>query len=88
MGLSDQDVEMLAWANDSWVTHYALLGMSYHIEHHEKAAKHYQKIGYSDAGPKMPYGYFVMNLWVKVNNRSYQKMANRELQRYAAAMTQ
>jgi alkane 1-monooxygenase len=81
-GLSDQASSSIAWINDSWLTHYALLGMSSHVEHHEHADKHYQEIGFSELGPKMPYGYFVMNLWVKLGNRSYQKMANRELDRY------
>lgn len=86
-GLGGQAHKALAWVNDSWLTHYALLGMSYHIEHHEQAAQHYQDIGYSEEGPKMPYGYFVMNLWVKLDNRSYQKMANRELERYASTQS-
>lgn len=73
----------IAWVNDSWLTYYVLLGMSYHVSHHEDANKHYQAITYVKHGPKMPYGYFVMNLWVKVNNRSYQKMALRELARFS-----
>jgi alkane 1-monooxygenase len=30
----------------------------------------------------MPYGYLVMNLWVKLHNASYQRMAKRELVRF------
>lgn len=86
-GLRQRAPHVLAWVNDSWVTHYALLGMSYHIEHHEHATTHYQDIGYSDQGPIMPYGYFVTNLWVKLNNRSYQEITKRELQRYTNSVS-
>lgn len=84
-GLRSKAHSALAWVNDSWLTHYALLGLSNHVEHHEHAVTHYQDIAYSEQGPKMPYGYFVMNLWVKLHNPSYQKMAARELERYAQA---
>ncbi|WP_246246912.1 fatty acid desaturase [Candidatus Methylobacter favarea] len=70
------------WVNNSWLTSYALIGLSNHIGHHQNEKKHFYEIAYSDQGPKMPYGYFIMNLWVKLNNDSYQKMAMRELQHY------
>ncbi len=72
--------DMFAWVNDSLVSHYALLGLTYHIDHHHHAARHFQNLRYSDQGPKMPYGYFVMNLWVKLNNDAYQKAALQELE--------
>jgi alkane 1-monooxygenase len=70
------------WVNNSQISRYALIGLSHHIGHHENEHQHFQVIAYSDQGPKMPYGYFVMNLWVKLNNSAYQKMAERELQQY------
>ncbi len=70
------------WVSNSPITRYALIGLSHHIGHHENDQKHFHEIIYSDQGPKMPYGYFVMNFWVKLNNASYQKMAVRELQHY------
>jgi len=70
------------WVSNSWLTRYALIGLSCHIEHHEDENKHFHEINFSEQGPKMPYGYFVMNLWVKLNNVSYQKMALSELERY------
>lgn len=72
----------LAWVNDSWVTRNALLNLSCHIDHHRSAAKHFQQLHYSGHGPKMPQGYFVTNLWVKLHNRSYRKKAIRELKNY------
>ncbi len=70
------------WVTDSWVTRYALIGLSNHIGHHQNETRHFHEIAYSDQGPKLPYGYFVMNLWVKLNNASFQKMAMRELKHF------
>jgi len=71
------------WVTNSWLTRYLLIGLSHHIGHHQDENKPYYEISYSDAGPKMPYGYLVMNLWIKLNNASYQKMAVSELQRFS-----
>lgn len=70
------------WVTDSWVTRYALIGLSNHIGHHQNETRHFHEIAYSDQGPKLPYGYFVMNLWVKLDNASFQKMAMRELKHF------
>ena len=73
------------WVSPSWVSRYALIGLSHHIGHHKDEHKHYHEIAYSSEGPHLPYGYFVMNLWVKLDNASYQKMAVRELEKYRAS---
>ena len=70
------------WVSTSPVSRYALIGLSHHIGHHEDEDRHFHEIAYSGHGPKLPYGYFVMNLWVKLNNASYQKMAVHELKRF------
>jgi alkane 1-monooxygenase len=70
------------WVTDSWMTRYALIGLSNHIGHHENETRHFYEIAYSEQGPKLPYGYFVMNLWVKLNNASFQRMALRQLKLY------
>lgn len=62
----------LAWVNQSSVTEYALLGLANHIEHHKNASTAFYQTAYSKHGPRMPYGYFVTNLWVKLNNASYR----------------
>ncbi|MEC4749191.1 fatty acid desaturase [Methylomicrobium sp. Wu6] len=67
------------WVTTSWLSRYALIGLSNHIGHHQNAASRYHEIAFSERGPKMPYGYFVMNLWVKLHNASYRKMAEKEL---------
>ncbi|MCK4842839.1 MAG: fatty acid desaturase [Methylococcales bacterium] len=63
----------LAWVNQSSFTEYALVGLSNHIGHHQNSATPFYKIEYSEQGPKMPYGYFVSNLWVKLNNKSFRR---------------
>jgi alkane 1-monooxygenase len=70
------------WVSHSSLSRYALIGLPHHIGHHEDENKHFHEIAYSELGPILPYGYFVMNLWVKLNNASYQKMAVRELEKF------
>lgn len=70
------------WVCHSWITLYSLIGLSNHIGHHRDENQPFYAIAYSDQGPTMPYGYFVMNLWSKLDNASYQKMAVAELERF------
>ena len=74
----------LAWVNQSSLTEYALVGLSNHIAHHQNSATSFQQTPYSEQGPKMPYGYFVTNLWVKLNNESYRRTSARILKDYSA----
>jgi len=72
----------LAWVNQSGFTEYALVGLSNHIGHHQSAGIPFQEIPYSEQGPKMPYGYFVTNLWVKLNNSLYCRVSADILKNY------
>ena len=72
----------LAWVNQSSVTEYALIGLSRHIGHHQNAATSFYETPYSDQGPTMPYGYFVTNLWVKLDNNSYRRVSAGILKNY------
>ncbi len=82
-GLEDgQFGNTYGWVCPSWISRYALIGLSHHIGHHQDENSRFYEIPYSDQGPMLPYGYFVMNLWVKLFNDSYQKMAVRELEKY------
>ncbi|NOQ34669.1 MAG: fatty acid desaturase, partial [Methylococcaceae bacterium] len=72
----------LAWVNQSSFTEYALIGLSNHISHHQSAVTSYHKLPYSELGAKMPYGYFVTNLWVKWNNDSYRQVSSTILKNY------
>lgn len=85
-GLQDKRyARSFGWVSDSAISRFALIGLSHHIGHHENEQTPFYRIAYSDQGPKMPYGYFVMNLWVKLNNDSYRRMAIGELERYRTA---
>lgn len=82
-GLKQTDTDnTLAWVNQSSITEYALIGLSRHIGHHQNAAISFHEIPYSEQGPLMPYGYFVTNLWVKLNNQSYRSTSARILKNY------
>lgn len=82
-GLEDgQFGNSYGWVSPSWISRYALIGLSHHIGHHQDENSRYYEIPYSNQGPVLPYGYFVMNLWVKLFNDSFQKMAVAELNRY------
>ncbi len=70
--------------NQSSLTEYALVGLSNHIAHHQNSTTSFQQTPYSEQGPKMPYGYFVTNLWVKLNNESYRRTSARILKDYSA----
>jgi alkane 1-monooxygenase len=78
--------DTFGWVSHSSLSLYTLIGLSHHIGHHEDENKHFHEIAFSEQGPIMPYGYFVMNLWVKLNNASYQKMAVRELEKYRGSL--
>ncbi len=73
---------ILAWVNQSCFTEYALIGLSNHIGHHQNAGIPFYQIPFADDGPKMPYGYFVTNLWVKLNNSSYRRASEKILQQF------
>ncbi len=66
---------ILAWSNDSAFSHYALLGLPNHIAHHQSARTAFYQNDCSSHGPLMPAGYFVSNLWVKLFNEQYCRMA-------------
>lgn len=74
--------DTLAWVNQSILTEYALVGLSNHIGHHQNSATSFHQTPYLEQGPKMPYGYFVTNLWVKLNNDSYRRVSARILKDY------
>ena len=77
-----QSKNMLAWVNPSLVTEYTLVGLSNHIAHHQNASRYFYQLPYSMDGPIMPYGYFVTNLWVKLNNASYCRVSKEKIKAF------
>jgi alkane 1-monooxygenase len=49
-----------AWDCDSLLTHYSLLGISRHADHHLHAGRAYSELRPSQDSPKLPHGYFRM----------------------------
>ena len=80
-----QTKNTLAWVNQSSLSEYALIGLANHIAHHKNAALSFHQKPYLDQGPKMPYGYFVTNLWVKLNNKSYCQTSTQILKNWLSS---
>lgn len=72
----------LAWVNQSSLSEYVLVGLVNHIGHHQQSLASFQQLAYSDQGPKMPCGYLVTNLWVKLHNQSYRRVSANILNQY------
>ena len=70
-----QHQPVVAWVNASSFSHYALIGLTKHIGHHQYAHEPFYRIPHLSQGPELPYGYFVTNLWVKLNNRHFCQTA-------------
>lgn len=68
-----------AWATDSWFTLHAFIGLSRHADHHLRAGKPCQHLQTQQDSPKLPHGYFVMALMVRLRNDHYRELAGREL---------
>lgn len=68
-----------AWATDSWFTLHAFIGLSRHADHHLRAGQPCQRLRPHEASPRLPKGYFVMALMVRLRNDYYRELAGREL---------
>ena len=69
-----------AWSCDSWFTLHAFIGLSRHADHHACAGKPCHRLAYREESPRLPGGYFVMVLLVRLRNDRYCELAGRELQ--------
>lgn len=69
-----------AWSCDSWFTLHAFIGLPRHADHHAWGGKPSQRLSYCEASPRLPRGYFVMALWVRLSNDRFMEMAARELE--------
>ena len=70
-----------SWDSDSWFTLHTMVGLSRHADHHLHTSKPFYKLQLVDQSPKLPYGYFAMIFFTVFQNRRFQAMAKRELQR-------
>jgi alkane 1-monooxygenase len=70
-----------SWDTDNWFTHYTLVGLSRHADHHAQASRPYQRLRHYDETPKMPRGYYGTVVKAIVRNSNYRKLASAELER-------
>lgn len=75
----------IAWRNDSALSLFMFLGLSRHADHHLRPGVSYAELRTTPKGPRMPYGYMGMALWVQRRNESYRRWAEANLERVAAS---
>ena len=74
-GLSD------SWDTDSWLTHYTLIGLSRHADHHAHAARPFEQLRAVDDSPKLPAGYYAMVDLAQRRNKKFRELMTAELRR-------
>ena len=74
----------VAWRCDSALSLFLFLGLTRHSDHHRRPGVPYPRLSVLENGPRLPYGYLRMVLWVKNGNRSYRRWAAGRLALFAA----
>jgi alkane 1-monooxygenase len=69
----------VAWDCDAPMTHFALLGLSRHADHHLNASRPYYELGTREGSPRLPHGYFRMAVEVLFRNAAVQRWLTAEL---------
>ena len=70
-----------AWDTDSWLTHYTLIGLSRHADHHAHAARPFERLRAVDESPKLPGGYYAMVGLAQMRNKRFRALMTAELRR-------
>jgi len=70
-----------SWDTDSWFTHYTLIGLSRHADHHAHAARPFERLRAVDESPKLPWGYYAMVDMAQRRNKKFRELMTAELQR-------
>src|SRR6185436_15417349 len=73
--------EVDAWDCDSTWTHYSLLALSHHPDHHVRASRPFHELRATAGSPRLPHGYLRMALLVVFRNGLAQRLMTAELQR-------
>jgi alkane 1-monooxygenase len=68
-----------AWDSAAPLSHYALLGLSFHADHHVRASRAFDRLELHDESPRMPYGYFAMIGMVLFQNQRVRRLLGAEL---------
>jgi alkane 1-monooxygenase len=70
-----------AWDSAAPLSHYALLGLSFHSDHHVRASRSFDRLELSDASPRLPHGYFTMAAMVIFRSARVRQILAIELSR-------
>jgi hypothetical protein len=70
-----------AWDAAAPLSHYALLGLSFHADHHARGAQPFDRLVLREASPKLPYGYFALVAAVLLRNAHLRRLLGAELSR-------
>jgi len=68
-----------AWACDSWFTRHVFFGLSRHADHHMAGSKPGGHLLHREESPRLPKGYFVLALEVRLANKRFMDRAGLEL---------
>jgi alkane 1-monooxygenase len=74
-----------SWESDSRFAQFALLGLARHADHHCKASRPYQQLGWHDESPRLPRAHLVMVALVLFQNRRARQLLADELRRKGLA---
>jgi alkane 1-monooxygenase len=64
----------VAWDTRAPLSHYALLGLSFHADHHAHAARAFDRLVVHEESPKLPYGYFRLAGMVLTQSASVRRV--------------
>ena len=70
-----------SWDTDNWFTHFTLVGLARHSDHHAQASRPFQKLRHFEETAKMPSGYYCTIMQAILMNDRYRAYATRELER-------
>jgi alkane 1-monooxygenase len=68
-----------AWDSTAPLSHYALLGLSFHADHHVHAARTFDRLELREESPKLPRGYFAMVFLVLFRSSKARHLLGAEL---------
>jgi alkane 1-monooxygenase len=68
-----------AWESDAPMTHFVLLGLARHADHHLNALRPYYELELREGSPRLPHGYFRMVVGVLFRNAAVRRWLTVEL---------
>jgi alkane 1-monooxygenase len=68
-----------AWDSIAPLSHYALLGLSFHADHHIRASRPFDRLELHAESPKLPHGYFAMVALVLFRGTKLRRLLDAEL---------